>query len=256
MQSYIRLTDVSLDFPIYQGANRSLKKNLIWRGTGGSVANDANRRILVKALANVTLDIEHGARVGLIGHNGAGKTTLLRVMAGVYEPHAGTVEVGGHVSPLFDIGLGMDRDATGLDNIMLRGLFLGISRREIQAKLDSIAEFTELGPFLDMPLRTYSSGMMIRLAFAVSTSFSSEILLIDEAILAGDRGFLDKAKRRLAGFVDDSSILVLASHSAEFLREWCNVGVYMRAGSVVATGPIEEMLETYYRDLAQRASAA
>jgi ABC-type polysaccharide/polyol phosphate transport system ATPase subunit len=248
MVASVSLRDVYVEFPIYHGGSRSLKKNLIWRGTGGTVANDANKRTYVKALNGLTFDLRDGDRVGLVGHNGAGKTTLLRTLAGVYEPTRGRIRVEGEVCPLFEIGLGMEYEATGYENIMLRGLYLGLSRREIRERMDSIAEFTELGAFLDMPLRTYSAGMMLRLSFAVSTSIRSDVLLIDEGILAGDRHFLEKAQQRLGSFVEQSSIMVLATHRSAFLRNWCNLGIYMRAGSMVRMGPIDEILREYEED--------
>jgi ABC-2 type transport system ATP-binding protein/lipopolysaccharide transport system ATP-binding protein len=245
MEASIRLHDVHIEFPVYQGGSRSLKKSLLWRGTGGAVASDANRRVVVKALDGITLELGHGARVGLIGHNGAGKTTLLRVLAGVYEPARGRIAVEGRICSLFDLAFGMNVDATGHDNIILRGLHLGMSRKEITERLPSIAEFTELGPYLDMPLRTYSAGMRTRLAFAVSTSIESEIMLIDEGIMAGDAHFLAKARDRLSGFLGGTSIVVLATHSPELMRSWCDTAIFMRAGTIVGIGPVEEMLQSY-----------
>ncbi|HWK43558.1 MAG TPA: ABC transporter ATP-binding protein [Stellaceae bacterium] len=239
---------VTIEFPLYQGGSRSLKKSLLWRGTGGKVAHDASNRINIEAVKDVSLSIQHGDRVGLVGPNGAGKTTLLRVMAGVYEPTRGHVYVDGHICPLFDVGFGMDLDATGYDNILLRGLYLGLKVEEIRGKVAEIAEFTELGAYLDMPMRTYSSGMIMRLAFAVSTCIAPEILLMDEWIMAGDAHFLDKARRRLAEFVNRSSILVLASHSDQLMREWCNKAIYMNAGAVRGGGPIDQVLDQYLAD--------
>jgi ABC-2 type transport system ATP-binding protein/lipopolysaccharide transport system ATP-binding protein len=242
---------VGVDFPLYQGGSRSLKKRLLWRGTGGAVAHDSANRIVIQALKDLSFTIGHGDRVGLVGPNGAGKTTLLRVMAGVYEPSRGRVFAEGHICPLFDVGFGMDLDATGYDNILLRGLYLGLGMAEVRTKVDEIAEFTELGAYLDMPMRTYSSGMIMRLAFAVSTSIAPEILLMDEWILAGDAHFLDKARRRMAEFVNRSSILVLASHSDQLMREWCNKAIYLNAGSIRAAGPIDTVMDRYIQDAAE-----
>ena len=194
----------------------------------------------------MSLNIEHGERVGLIGRNGAGKTTLLRVMAGIYEPPAGTVEVEGRVAPLFDIGMGMDPESSGYENILLRGLYLGLRKAEIRAKVDEIAEFTELGEFLEMPLRTYSAGMFARLAFAISTSIDPEILLLDEGIGAGDEAFLEKAKQRLDAMINRARIMVLASHSDELVRKLCNRAILMQNGEIVASGSTDEMLERYH----------
>ena len=228
----LALENVSVSFPIYQTGSRSLKKHLLFRGTGGQIATDANHRIVVEALRNVSLNIKAGDRVALIGSNGAGKTTLLRVMAGVYQPSAGEVLSCGRISPLFDISLGIDSELSGYDNIRLRGMLLGLSRREIDTYLPDIVEFTELGDYLDIPVRTYSSGMMTRLTFAVATCFSPEILLMDEWIMAGDAAFLAKAQHRVESFVERASILVLASHSIEICRKWCTKAVWMERGQI------------------------
>jgi ABC-2 type transport system ATP-binding protein/lipopolysaccharide transport system ATP-binding protein len=191
------------------------------------------------------MEFRTGDRVALIGNNGAGKTTLLRVMAGIYEPVTGEVKSRGRISPMFDISLGIDGDISGYDNIRLRGLILGLPAREIEERMAEIAEFTELGDYLDIPVRTYSSGMMTRLTFAVATCFSPEILLMDEWILAGDAGFLAKAQHRVEAFVERAGILVLASHSTEICRRWCNKAVWMERGEVKMAGDISAVLDGY-----------
>ena len=213
VMAFLRLRNLSVEFPMYQGSSRSLKKLLVATTTHGNLARDATDRINVRALNDLTLDIEDGDRVGLIGANGAGKTTLLRVLAGIYDPTRGQVYSSGKISALLDVSVGLNPDATGRENIILRGMYMNIHPREMRARVDEIAEFTELGPYLDMPTRTYSAGMMIRLGFAVSTCIPPEILLMDEWLSAGDARFLDKAQRRMEAFVGSSSILVLASHS-------------------------------------------
>ena len=215
--------------------------------TGGRIGRDAGNRICIEALTGVTLAFEHGDRVALIGHNGAGKTTLLRVIAGIYEPTGGTVYREGRVAPLFDLALGMDPEATGYENIMLRGRLLGLQAKEIRARIDEIAAFTELGDYLAMPARTYSCGMMLRLAFAVCTSIDPEIMLMDEWLGVGDAAFMEKAKKRLDGFIGRAGILVVASHSMSLLESNCNKGVLMHAGKVQAFGSIDEVLRTYER---------
>jgi len=243
--SELSLDNVSVSFPIYHGGSRSLKKSLLFRGSGGQLASDASHRITVEALRNVSMEFRTGDRVALIGNNGAGKTTLLRVMAGIYEPVTGVVKSRGRISPMFDISLGIDGDISGYDNIRLRGLILGLPAREIEERMADIAEFTELGDYLDIPVRTYSSGMMTRLTFAVATCFSPEILLMDEWILAGDAGFLAKAQHRVEAFVKQAGILVLASHSTEICRRWCNKAVWMERGEVRLHGDIESVLDSY-----------
>ncbi len=241
----ITLENVSVDFPIYGGGSRSLKKSLIRAGTGGRFARDAGDRICVRALDNVSLEIEDGDRLGIVGPNGAGKTTLLRVLAGVYEPAYGTVCRNGHVSTLFDATLGMDMEATGYENIRLRSLFLGVSPREARRMMDEIAEFTDLGGYLAMPMRTYSGGMKLRLALAVSTCFDPEILLMDEWIGMGDAHFLEKAKGRMDRFVGRTSILVIASHSETLIERLCNKALLLNRGEVMAAGTVDEVVNAY-----------
>jgi ABC-2 type transport system ATP-binding protein/lipopolysaccharide transport system ATP-binding protein len=241
----LSLENVSVSFPIYHGGSRSLKKSLLFRGSGGQLASDANHRIIVEALRDVSLRLSTGDRVALIGTNGAGKTTLLRAMAGIYEPVRGMVKASGRISPMFDISLGIDGDISGYDNIRLRGLILGLSSREIEEQMHDIVEFTELGDYLDIPVRTYSSGMMTRLTFAVATCFAPEILLMDEWILAGDSGFLVKAQQRIERFVEQVGILVLASHSEEICRRWCNKAIWLERGQIRMSGDVAEVLKHY-----------
>lgn len=241
----ITVENVSVDFPIYGGSSRSLKKRLIRAGTGGRLARDAGNRICVRALNDVSLEIEDGDRLGIVGPNGAGKTTLLRVLAGVYEPAHGIVRRDGQVSTLFDVTLGMDMEATGYENILLRGLFLGLHPREARGMMDEIAEFTDLGDYLAMPMRTYSTGMRLRLSLAVSTCFNPEILLMDEWIGMGDAHFLEKAKLRMDRFVGRSSILVIASHSEALIERLCTRAVLLDQGNVKAIGSVEDVLQRY-----------
>ena len=190
--------------------------------------------------------IDHGDRVGLVGANGAGKTTLLGALAGVYEPTRGTVHREGHVLPLFDATLGMDMEATGYENIVLRGLFLGLGSQEIRRRTTEIAEFTALGDYLAMPVRTCSGGMKLRLAFAVSTCVDPEILLMDEWIAGGDAHFLKKAERRMQRLIDRSSILVIASHSTDLMKRLCTKAILLDQGQVKAIGPVDEIVDQYY----------
>jgi ABC-type polysaccharide/polyol phosphate transport system ATPase subunit len=245
----LTLENVSVSFPVYHGSSRSLKKRLLFRGSGGQLARDANHRITVEALRNVSLKFAAGDRVALVGANGAGKTTLLRVMAGIHEPEAGSVRSRGMISPMFDMGLGIDSEISGYDNIRLRGLILGLNADEIEERMADIVDFTELGDYLDLPVRTYSSGMMSRLTFAVTTCFAPEILLMDEWIMAGDAGFLAKAQRRVDAFVQKTSIMVLASHNNEICRQWCNKAVWMHRGQVKVQGAIEDVLVAYAQEI-------
>lgn len=215
------------------------------RSSAGRIARDANDRIIIDALRDVTFSLNNGDRLALIGANGAGKTTLLRVMAGIYEPLAGFVQIQGRISPMFDIGLGIDLDLSGYDNIRLRGLLLGLSSAEIEKLLPGIADFTELGDYLHMPVRTYSSGMMLRLTFAVATCYEPDVLLMDEGIFTGDAHFMAKARQRIDSFVNKASVLVLASHNPETCRRWCNLGLWMERGQMRELGPIEDVMAAY-----------
>jgi len=199
----------------------------------------------VDALKKINLEISHGERVGLIGLNGAGKSTLLKVMAGIYPPTSGACTSLGHVCPMFEFATGFEMSQSGWDNIRIRGLLLGMTPDEIEAKLPEIAEFTELGEFLDYPVRTYSSGMFIRLAFAVSTSINPEILLIDEVMGAGDIKFAEKAKRRMFEFMDQGKILVFSSHNFDLLKSFCERTIWLEKGEVVEDGPTATVVASY-----------
>lgn len=246
--AFLRLRDVSVDFPIYQGSSRSLKKSLLATTTQGNLARDAFDRVNVRALNGLTLDIEDGDRIGVVGLNGAGKTTLLKVLAGIYEPTRGRLYASGKISAILDASVGLNVDATGRENIVLRGMYMGIHPREMRKRADEIAAFTELDRYLDMPVRTYSAGMMVRLAFAISTCVPPEILVMDEWLSAGDAHFLAKAQRRMENFVRHSCILVLASHTMELLDQWCNRGIYLQEGRIVAAGGIKDVIRAYRRD--------
>ena len=236
---------VTVDFPIYNTGMRSLKSQFIYHGTGGRVGRDARNRLSVRALDDVSVAFEHGDRVGVIGRNGAGKTTLLRVLAGVYEPASGRVWREGRTASLLNVSLGIDPEATGYENIMTRGLLVGLKPEEVRERTEEIAEFTELGDYLAMPANTYSSGMQFRLGFAVCTCFEPEILIMDEWISVGDKAFVEKAQHRLESFVESAGILVLASQDAVLLERICSKAVLLDAGKVQAIGPIQDVLREY-----------
>lgn len=254
--AYLSLRNLSLEFPIYQGSSRSLKKALLATSTHGNLARDALDRVTVRALNDITLDIKNGDRVGLVGPNGAGKTTLLKVLAGIYEPTQGQILASGRISALLDATVGLNPDATGRENIILRGMYMGVHPRAMRAHAEEVAEFTELGHYLDMPVRTYSAGMMIRLAFAISTCIPPEILLMDEWLAAGDVHFLHKAKRRMEEFIRGSSILVLASHSMPLLEQWCNRAVLLHEGRSILVGGVKEVIAAYNKLAAAQDAAS
>ncbi|WP_281663878.1 ABC transporter ATP-binding protein [Paraburkholderia fungorum] len=243
--TYIELENVGLDLPIFDVQGRSLKKQVLRMGRRNRIAEGTDGVVVVRALDNVDLRLDAGDRVGLIGPNGAGKSTLLRLLAGIYSPTAGTIRKEGKAVPLLDISLGMDDNSTGRQNIRLRGLLLGMTDSEIRAKQEDIAEFTDLGDYLDLPLRTYSSGMRMRLAFAVATAVDAEILLLDEVIGVGDASFQEKASVRLDDLHNRAEIVVLAMHSNDVIRRTCNKALWLEKGRVRMFGPVEEVIAGY-----------
>ena len=241
---HIETRNAWVEFPIFDAKTRSLKKAFLGKA-GGAIGRNASNVVVIEALRDVTMSLELGDRVGLVGHNGAGKSTLLRLLSGIYEPTRGVASVTGRVAPVFDLGVGMDPEISGFENIIIRGLFLGQTRKQMLAKVDEIAEFTELGDYLSMPLRTYSTGMRVRLAMGVVTSIDPEILLLDEGIGAVDSEFLAKARARLNELVERSGILVFASHSDEFLADLCDTAIWMEHGTIREHGPLREVLHHY-----------
>ena len=233
MSVHIKGENICVDYPIFNGPHRSLKKNLLRVATGGRISRDAGRGVTVRALDGIDLEIREGERIGLTGHNGSGKSTLLRVLAGVYEPTGGRLEVHGRVASLLDISIGMDVEASGLENIFLKGLLLGFSRNDIQRKVEEITDFSGLGEYIDMPVRTYSSGMVMRLAFSIATSIKADILLMDEWLSVGDADFVKKAEDRLKSLIHRTPILVIASHSKEVLQEVCSRVMRLEGGKIV-----------------------
>ena len=244
-EAIVSLDRVMISFPVYQGGSRSLKKRVLFHGSAGRIGRDASDQVVIEALRGVSFSLQAGDRLALIGANGAGKTTLLRAIAGIYEPIQGKVVTRGRISPMFDINLGIDTDLSGFDNIRLRALLLGLMPAEIERRLPEIVEFTELGDYLDMPVRTYSAGMILRLSFAVATCFEPEILLMDEWILAGDAHFMGKAEARVQSFVERARVMVLASHNLELCSRWCTRGIWLDQGSIRELGPIDQVIRRY-----------
>lgn len=245
----IQLRNVVIDIPIFDSTARSVKTTA-FHSIGGALGRRAGNVFTIRALDRIDLDLRDGDRVGVIGHNGAGKTTLLRLLAGIYEPTAGSVKIDGRVAAMFDVGLGMNGDATGHDNIRLMGLYLGMSMAEIERKVADITQFSELGDFLHLPVRTYSQGMLARLAFSLATSVDPEILIIDEGIAAGDAAFMSKASNRLLAMIERSNILVVASHSLDLIKKHCSQCVFMEHGRVVMLGPTDDVAAAYVSHLA------
>lgn len=239
VESGIVVENTSIVFPMY--GSKSIKATALKRATrilggklGGKISVGADNNVYIEALSDLSFTIESGERVGLIGHNGSGKSTLLRMLAGVYAPVSGSLKITGNVSPFLELSMGMDGDMTGYENIFLRGIMLGLNKQEITDYKDEIAEFSELGAYLEMPMRTYSAGMLMRLAFSISTVIKPDILLMDEWISVGDRDFQEKAQRRLNDLVERSKILVIASHSIELVKSLCSRIIHLENGRIVA----------------------
>lgn len=238
MEPLIQARDLTVDFPIYEANARSFKSALLRTATGGVLSKDAGNRVIIRALDRLNFDIHEGDRIGLIGHNGSGKSTLLRVIAGVYEPVSGSIQVEGRIASMLNIWLGMNMDASGLENIYLRARVLGMTPREIDERVDEICEFSELGDFIHMPLRTYSSGMQMRLAFAVSTSVAADIVLMDEWLSAGDADFAAKAQLRLKELLGRTKVLIVASHNEDMIRKSCNKVLRLEHGIITEFGAL------------------
>lgn len=243
-QVSIETRNAWVEFPIFDAKSRSLKKAFLGKA-GGAIGRNQSDVVVVEALRDITLSLKEGDRIGLVGHNGAGKSTLLRLLSGIYEPSRGSARIQGRVAPVFDLGVGMDPEISGYENIIIRGLFLGQTRKQMLSKIDEIADFTELGEYLSMPLRTYSTGMRVRLAMGVVTSIDPEILLLDEGIGAVDAEFMKKARLRLQELVARSGILVFASHSNEFLAQLCDTALWIDHGQIRLQGGIEEVVRAY-----------
>ena len=244
MTALVEVRELGIRFPVYGADSRSMKKHFARLAVGGrlGVAPGAGVTV-VQALSDVSFRLVPGDRVALVGSNGAGKTTLLRALAGVYAPDEGQVTVEGRIASLLDLSLGIDPSATGYENIRLRGLVAGLSRREIAVREEAIAEFSGLGAFLALPVKTYSAGMLARLAFAAATSVDADVLLMDEWIAVGDADFTAKAQERLTGLVERSHILVLATHSPMLVRQLCNKFIHMAHGLASEILPVDRLGE-------------
>lgn len=237
----VTVSDLTLRFPVYGVDAKSLKKYLAQITVGGQLRSNLAGSTIVTALNKVSFGLGPGDRLGLIGHNGSGKTTLLRALSGAYEPDEGTIDVHGRISALLDLSLGIDPSATGLDNIRLRGRIAGLSAKEIERRLEEIVEFSGLGSYIAMPLKTYSAGMQARLAFAVATSVEADVLLMDEWVAVGDGEFRELAEQRLNELVQRAGILVLASHDLALIERYCNKVIRIEAGHASPVTPIGEL---------------
>ncbi len=244
MSTELVVHNVSLDFPLYHSNSRSLKKT-VFNSVKGRMGADERSRVVVQALRDIHFTLKAGDRLGLVGSNGAGKTTLLRVLAGIYEPQAGHVRIQGTLNALLDPNLGMNAELTGRENIMLRGLYHGLNPAAIRRLAEDVAEFADLGDFLDLPVRIFSSGMVVRLGFALATAIKPQVLLMDEWFLAGDAAFLEKARSRLEDMVRGAEILVLSTHMPNVVHEWCSRVIWMDQGRIRSDGSPESVMNDY-----------
>ena len=246
--AHISLRQASVVLPIFNSSSRSLTNSLVSAATGGVLTAQRGGHISIEALKNLDLEISAGDRLGIMGHNGSGKSTLLRLLSGIYEPSSGKIERSGSIASLVDISLGINAESTGRENIFLRGKLMGLSKKEIDEKIDEIIEFSELGDYINLPVRIYSSGMLLRLAFSVSTSITADILIMDEWLSVGDGAFAERASNRLRELVDSSEILVIASHTRSLIEETCNKVVWLEHGVIKKVGPVGEIIPQYFAD--------
>ena len=242
----IELNHVSLTFRVRQQKEKNSLKDMMLRRILG---RPVNPMVEVRALQDVSLSVRGGERLGILGHNGAGKSTLLKLLAGIYPPTSGRRRVIGQISSLFDISLGFEGDSTGWENIYYRSFLQGETPRSVNAKIKEIADFTELGDYLHIPVRYYSAGMMVRLAFSIATAVKPEILLIDEVLGVGDQAFQDKARQRMSEMMAQAELIVVVSHDLHSLVRMCDRGLWMQQGRVLADGPITEVADRYTRSL-------
>jgi len=232
--SKITVNNASIDFPIFNSKNKSFKNSLINTALGGHLKHKFNTKvILVNALKNINLIINKGDRIGILGANGSGKTTLLRMLAGIYHPTKGDIKIEGHISSLINISLGIDVEATGRENIKFRTAMMGFNNQRLNEIIDEVIYFSGIGDFIDLPFRTYSSGMQMRLLFAISISISPNILIMDEWLSVGDAEFSKRAEKKLNDLINTTDILVIASHSVDLLKKICNRYIYLENGRII-----------------------
>jgi lipopolysaccharide transport system ATP-binding protein len=231
--AHIVLNQVGVEFPIYNARGRALKHFVFNAATGGRLLSDPQGRVVVRALEDITLSLKDGDRVALLGHNGSGKTTLLRVIAGAYRPSAGHIDTQGSIGSLIDIFLGADPEATGRENIYLRAAMMGMTRQQTDEVVEKVINFSELADFIEMPVRTYSTGMAFRLAFSISTMIRPDIVLMDEWLATGDVSFQTRVERRLNRVIEESKILVFATHSDSLAKKLCNKVFRLEHGRIL-----------------------
>ena len=237
-RTMVAINAVSLDYPIYSVKARSLRHSMARLAVGGELFKTKSETVVVRALDDVSFELVEGDRLGILGANGSGKSTLLRVLAGVYAPTSGSVDVSGKIATMLDIGHGMDAEATGIENIKHLAAMRGFSPWRLGSKIEEIVEFSELGNFIDMPVRTYSSGISARLLFAVATAFQHDVLLLEEWLSAGDSSFIEKAAQRMNEMVQEARVIITATHSTQLVQSICNKVLVLDHGKVAYFGSL------------------
>lgn len=251
--AYVKVEDLWLSYPVIVNTG-SVRKAIMNTLLGGFTRRSEEKDdiVMVDAIRGISFELKEGDKFGLIGHNGAGKTSLLKVLASIYPPTSGTVEIEGHVESFLATGFGLEQEETGRENIQFVLTMLGKSPRTVEYDTKEIADFTELGEFLDLPVRTYSAGMRARLSFAIATNIKPEILLMDEVIGAGDIRFKEKAEERIQEIAEHTKIIVLATHSEGLMKKWCNKAIWMEQGKVKDIGDPEDLWERYKKSMIAR----
>jgi len=248
----VLMDNVSLTFRVRQNQVLTLKEFLV----GQMFRRSINPYMEVKALKEVSFEVDKGERIGILGHNGAGKSTLLKMLAGIYRPTSGKRMVEGKISSLFDIHLGFEPEANGWENIAYRSYLQGETPATLKDKVQAIADFTELGDFLNMPVRYYSAGMLVRLAFSIATAIDPEVLLVDEVLAAGDLSFQQKALKRMREMMDRAQLVIMVSHDLNSIRQLCTRAIWMDHGTVRMTGPVSEVIKAYHESVKAPVKAA
>lgn len=247
MNPSIILNNASVSFPIFNVKTYSLKNRIIKSVMGNITSNNHDKIVHIDALKNINLQIKSGERIGVIGGNGSGKSTFLRLCSRIYEPSTGTININGNISSLINVNIGIDPESTGRENIKLRLVMLGYNNDQINELINSIIEFTELNQFIDLPFYTYSTGMQMRLAFATSVFIKPEILIMDEWLATGDKDFQEKAEKKLNSIIENSKILILASHSKDLILKTCTRVIWLENGVIKKDGNTEETIQGYFK---------
>ena len=246
MNPSIIINDASVSFPIFNVKTYSLKNRIIKSVMGNITSNNHDKIVHIDALKNINLQIKSGERIGVIGGNGSGKSTFLRLCSRIYEPSTGTININGNISSLINVNIGIDPESTGRENIKLRLVMLGYNNDQINELINQIIEFTELNQFIDLPFYTYSTGMQMRLAFATSTFIKPEILIMDEWLATGDKDFQEKAEKKLNSSIENSKILILASHSKDLILKTCSRVIWLENGHIKSDGFTKEITQAYF----------